>query len=144
MTPSFQLPRKRDLRRTFGHLEKPVANSGVPVLLYTVVHMKALARSTVWWLSINKGIEKKDQACQNSKTRPEVAHLRVHPWELSRNLWYRRHIDFAGPSNGEAFFLVVDPHSKYLAGIHVLNDGVSKAMRTLWNIRCSVSRMEQH
>ena len=64
-----------------------------------VAKMKTLARSYVWWPSIDKEIEataKDCRACQSVKSAPPRAPL--HPWVWPAKPWQRLHIDFAGPT----------------------------------------------
>ena len=61
--------------------------------------MKTLARSYVWWPSIDKEIEataKDCRACQSVKSAPPRAPL--HPWVLPAKPWQRLHIDLARPT----------------------------------------------
>ena len=76
--------------------------------------MKGLARSYVWWPSIDQDIEnmvRKCAACQEVRHAPEKAPL--HPWEWPERPWSRLHLDFAGPFMGHMFLVVVDSHSKW-------------------------------
>ena len=79
-----------------------------------MVKMKALARSYVWWPSIDKDIEhsvKGCVGCQLHQNMPQAAPL--HPWEWPSGPWQRIHIDYAGPFLGSMFLVVVDAHSKW-------------------------------
>ena len=79
-----------------------------------VVRMKALARSYVWWPSIDKAVEecaKKCASCQANRHAPAKAPL--HPWVWRTVPWERVHIDFAGPMMGKMLFVAVDAHSKW-------------------------------
>ena len=78
-----------------------------------VSKMKALARSHLWWLNVDKDIEapaKSCQSCQEAKQAPPKAPL--HPWTWPIQPWQRVRIDYAGPFMGENFFLAIDAHSK--------------------------------
>nr|XP_022901406.1 uncharacterized protein K02A2.6-like [Onthophagus taurus] len=80
-----------------------------------MVRMKALARSYVWWLNIDKEIEelvKTCEVCQQNRNASERAPL--HPWEWSRAPWSRIHVDFARPVHGKYFIVIVDSYSKWL------------------------------
>ncbi|XP_039590611.1 uncharacterized protein K02A2.6-like [Polypterus senegalus] len=80
-----------------------------------IVHMKALARSYVWWPGMDGQIEKAVKCCrtcQQSRHAPSRAPL--HPWEWPAKAWSRIHIDFGGPFQGKVFFILVDSHSKWL------------------------------
>ncbi|KAL4007050.1 solute carrier family 7 (D/L-type amino acid transporter), member 10 [Sarotherodon galilaeus] len=68
-----------------------------------ICHMKALARSYLWWPGCDGDI-------QELKS-PPVAPL--HPWKWPERVWQRIHIDFT--EKGKQYFLVViDSHSKWL------------------------------
>ena len=63
-----------------------------------IVRMKALARSHVWWPSIDRHLEEKVKACtpcQQQRHAPPKAPL--HPWAWPSFPWQRIHVDFAGP-----------------------------------------------
>ncbi|XP_058879113.1 uncharacterized protein K02A2.6-like [Acipenser ruthenus] len=80
-----------------------------------IVHMKALARSYVWWPGLDAQVEevvKSCATCQETRHAPLKAPL--HPWEWTANPWSRLHIDFAGPFQGKTFLIVVDSHCKWL------------------------------
>lgn len=79
-----------------------------------VVRMKAVARSYVWWPTIDKHIEQLCSAClgcQQSGHMPKSAP--VHPWEWPSTPWQRVHVDFAGPFMNSMFLIVIDAHSKW-------------------------------
>uniref|UniRef100_A0A803JUZ6 Gypsy retrotransposon integrase-like protein 1 n=1 Tax=Xenopus tropicalis TaxID=8364 RepID=A0A803JUZ6_XENTR len=85
-----------------------------------IVNMKALARSYVWWPKMDECIEKWVKSCVPCQsTRHAPAKAGVHPWEVTRSPWSRLHIDFAGPFQGQTFFLVVDSFSKWLEVVSV-------------------------
>ena len=76
--------------------------------------MKALARSYVWWLQLDKDLEtlaKSCVSCLSVKQSPASAPL--HPWTWPSKPWTRVHVDFAGPFMGKMFFILVDAHSKW-------------------------------
>ncbi|KAG5886201.1 hypothetical protein JTB14_028032 [Gonioctena quinquepunctata] len=80
-----------------------------------IVRMKALARSYVWWPGLDADIERLVHGCsvcQENRNMPPKAVLR--PWEETREPWTRLHIDFAGPTQGSLFLIVVDSFSKWL------------------------------
>lgn len=79
-----------------------------------VVKIKALARSYMWWLGMDKAIEqmtKECMGCQLIQKNLETAPL--HSWERPACPWQWIHLDFAGPFLGEMFLIVVDAHSKW-------------------------------
>jgi hypothetical protein len=92
--------------------------------------MKALARSYVWWPTLDEDIErevkncKKCNQCQLHHITPAAAPL--HPWEWSGHPRTRLHIDYAGSFKGEMFLVVVDAYSKWLE-VHQMTSTTSTA-----------------
>ncbi|XP_020909051.1 uncharacterized protein K02A2.6 [Exaiptasia diaphana] len=79
-----------------------------------ITKMKALARSYLWWLNIDKDIERTVQqgrVCQSMRSNPPEAP--AHPWSYPTHPWSRIHIDFAGPVAGCMYLVVVHAYSKY-------------------------------
>ena len=79
-----------------------------------IVKMKAVARSYVYWPSIDAQIEQRGNGCPGCESvskRPPLSPL--HPWEWPSTPWRRIHIDFAGPFLNWMFLVVVDAHSKW-------------------------------
>lgn len=76
--------------------------------------MKGLARSLVYWNSIDKDIETVAKSCQNclehSKLPPK---FNQHHWEYPNEPWERIHIDYAGPIHGKYLLIIVDAYSKW-------------------------------
>ena len=80
-----------------------------------IVRMKALARSHVWWPGIDADIEQVVRTCvpcQENQARPSTAP--VHCWEYPTGPWERLHIDFAGPTDGRYYLVVIDAFSKWM------------------------------
>jgi transposase InsO family protein len=81
-------------------------------------HMKALARSYVWWPNMDDELEAEVAACQvcqqHAHDPPRTA---VHPWPWPTQPWLRLHIDFAGPVEGLMLLIVVDAHSKWIEAL---------------------------
>ena len=80
-----------------------------------IVKMKYIARSYVWWPSMDKDIEnisKSCTSCQIHQNMPSKAPM--HPWENSQKPWMRIHLDFAGPYLGKMFLIISDSYSKWL------------------------------
>ncbi|XP_075707209.1 uncharacterized protein LOC142741757 [Rhinoderma darwinii] len=95
-------------------------------------NMKALARSYVWWPKIDEHTEKWVKKCtpyQTTRHSPTKAVSRS--WEVTRNLWSRLHIVFAGPVQGQTFFLVVDSFSKWLEAVPVSSATTSTVIQVL-------------
>jgi transposase InsO family protein len=79
-----------------------------------MTRMKSIARSYVWWPSIDSDIEKTVRSCHVCQvTRADPAGAPVHPWCYPTGPWQRLHIDFKGPVQGQMFLVVVDAYSKY-------------------------------
>ncbi|XP_060114074.1 uncharacterized protein K02A2.6-like [Heteronotia binoei] len=68
-------------------------------------------------------------ACQES--RPEPPSAPVQRWEAHRKPWARLHIDFAGPFQGQIFFILVDAYTKWLEVIPVASTSTAVAIRAL-------------
>ncbi|XP_060118325.1 LOW QUALITY PROTEIN: uncharacterized protein K02A2.6-like [Heteronotia binoei] len=97
-----------------------------------IVRMKALARSYVWWPGMDEEIEgwvRKCRACQES--RPEPPSAPAQCWETNRKPWSRMHVDFAGPFQGQIFFILVDAYTKWLEVIPVASTSTAAAIRAL-------------
>lgn len=79
-----------------------------------IVKMKGLARSFVWWETIDRDIEtecKSCPGCQAVSNEPPSAPL--HRWEYPQQPWQRLHVDFAGPFRGHNYLVVADAYSKW-------------------------------
>lgn len=103
-----------------------------------IVKMKAVARSHVWWASLDSDIEQcahACEACQVSRNLPAKAPL--HPWAWPTSPWERIHVDFAGPVQGKMMLVVVDAHSKWP---EVLTLTSTTAARTIAALREMFSR----
>ena len=77
--------------------------------------MKNLARSYVWWPSIDQNIEETVKTCvpcQRARYLPPPAPLQ--PWEWPARPWARLHLDYAGPLLGHMFLILVDAYSKWM------------------------------
>lgn len=73
---------------------------------------KELARSYVWWPSIDLEAHLKQcKPCQEQRNVPNNAPL--HPWSWPTAPWKRVHIDLAGPFRQRMFLVVVDAHSRW-------------------------------
>ncbi|XP_039197757.1 uncharacterized protein K02A2.6-like, partial [Crotalus tigris] len=100
-----------------------------------IVHMKALARSHLWWLGLDRDIEAKVHACHLCQcSRPEMPQAPVHRWEETQSLWSRVHIDYAGPFQGQFFLVLVDSHSKWLEAVPVSSTTTAKTIQVLRGI----------
>lgn len=79
-----------------------------------ITRMKSLARSFVWWPTINKDLEEYVKSCDASQLSRHVPpSTPLHPWKWPKRSWSCFHIDYACLFLGH-MFLVVDSHSKWL------------------------------
>ena len=104
-----------------------------------VTRMKAIARSYMWWLGIDKDIEnlaKSCLPCLENKSQPAAAPL--HPWIWPTTPWKRIHIDFAGPFLDKMFLVVVDAHSKCPEVIQMPSTTSFKTIEALRNLFAKV------
>ncbi|XP_041775809.1 uncharacterized protein K02A2.6-like [Anopheles merus] len=79
-----------------------------------VCRMKALARGYVYWPKFDSEIEnavKTCQSCASAAKSPE--HCIPVDWPKTTGSWQRIYVDYAGPMEGEYYFLVVDSYSKW-------------------------------
>lgn len=79
-----------------------------------VVKMKNIARSYVFWPTLDAEIEiiaKECSACRQQRDAPPRSML--HPWEFPARPWQRVHIDF-GEFQGKHYLISVDAHSKWI------------------------------
>jgi len=76
--------------------------------------MKYLARSFIWWSSLDADVEKLATDCEPCKvTAAMPAPMARHPWQHPSTPWERIHIDY-GEWNSRQFLVVVDIFSKWL------------------------------
>ncbi|XP_041786375.1 uncharacterized protein K02A2.6-like isoform X2 [Anopheles merus] len=78
-----------------------------------VHRMKALARSYVYWPTLDRDIAECVSTCSScaaaAKSPPHEVPL---PWEKTIVPWQRVHLDNAGPIDGDHFLIVVDAYTK--------------------------------
>ena len=94
-----------------------------------IVKMKSLARTHVWWPSVDKQIEEivqKCEPCQSLRNRPAPSTL--HPWTWPSRPWQRLHVDFAGPFMDRSYLIVVDAHSKWPEVIPMMTTTADKTI----------------
>ena len=76
--------------------------------------MKALSRSYVWWLTIDRDLEllvKSCEPCIEVKSVPPSVDL--HPLMWPSRPWKCIHVDFVGPISDKTYLVVVDGYSKW-------------------------------
>ena len=80
-----------------------------------ICRMKSLARSYVWWPSLDRDLQAlvhSCEVCQVNQKAPAGAPLLPREWPDQP--WRRIHIDYAGPFMGRMFLVVVDAQSKWI------------------------------
>ena len=85
-----------------------------------IVKMKGLARSYVWWPSLDKDLEtivKLCGQCLHYRNTPGKAPL--INWDWPEEPWERIHMDFMGPVFKRQFLIISDAHSKWLECINM-------------------------
>ncbi|XP_026539495.1 uncharacterized protein K02A2.6-like [Notechis scutatus] len=93
-----------------------------------IVKMKSLARSYVWWSGMDKDIETWVGTCTKcQKSRPTTPPAPVFDWETPRGPWSRIHIDFARPTKGYTFLIIVDAYSNWLE-VSVMNSTTTEVV----------------
>ncbi|XP_064464107.1 uncharacterized protein K02A2.6-like [Ornithodoros turicata] len=78
--------------------------------------MKAIARSHVWWDSIDDDITatlRSCRVCQEQQTASRCVPLT--PWPLPERPWSRLHVDYADPFKSRYYLVVVDAYSKWMS-----------------------------
>ena len=74
---------------------------------------KAIARSYIYWPSLDKDIETMIKECENcAKVKNDPAKAPVFVWTFPANPWERVHIDFA-EYQGQKFLMLIDAYSKW-------------------------------
>ena len=89
-----------------------------------VARMKAVARRYAYWPNIDKDIEEFVKMCFKCATAAKSpAKADLCPWPAAERPWSRVHVDFAGPSNGQYFLIIVDAYSKWpdVIPLHVIS-----------------------
>ena len=97
--------------------------------------MKALARSYLWFPNLDKELEDISASCEIClENRPAPAKAELHPWQWPDNVWHRLHADFAGPIDGNYFFILVDAHSKWVEIFKTKGTATSDVIRCLQHV----------
>ncbi|XP_055910432.1 uncharacterized protein K02A2.6-like [Eupeodes corollae] len=79
-----------------------------------IVRMKQLARRYCYWHNIDRDIEKVVRSCQAcALNQKSPAKAPTHHWEEPQENFQRVHIDYAGPKNGNFYFILIDAKSKW-------------------------------
>lgn len=81
---------------------------------FGVSKMKALARSFVWWPSLDSDLEEVTRSCLRClETKKMPIKIPLTPWAWPTTPWHRVHADFLGPIAGKMVLLMIDSHSKW-------------------------------
>ena len=91
--------------------------------------MKALARSYIWWPSLDMTLEelcKKCEVCQSQRNKPPAGI--PHPWMYPTAPWERVHTDFA-ELEGQHYLIMINAYSKWLE-VHEMGTSTT-ASRTI-------------
>ena len=85
--------------------------------------MKSLARSYVWWSTLDKDIEKLVSNCVSCQsTRPDPKKiLPIRGWNIPTRPFQRVHADYAGPIFGKYLFVLVDAYTKW-PEVHIVSN----------------------
>nr|XP_037273014.1 uncharacterized protein K02A2.6-like [Rhipicephalus microplus] len=82
--------------------------------------MKAIARSHVWWSSLDEDITAAVRQCQICQEHQRVARpVAMTPWPFPDRPWSRLHIDFAGPLKNRYLLIVIDAFSKWIEAVPI-------------------------
>nr|XP_037272788.1 uncharacterized protein K02A2.6-like [Rhipicephalus microplus] len=77
--------------------------------------MKAVARSHVWWPSLDNDIAITIQRCRICQEHQRVSRpVPVMPWPFPEKPWSRLYVDYAGPYRNTYFFIAVNAFSKWI------------------------------
>lgn len=93
--------------------------------------IKALARSYVWWPSIDSELESKVRSCIPCQENSAAPASKQASWPVPKVAWERIHVDHAGPVDGHMLFIIVDAQSKWLEVFPVSSTSSSAAIAVL-------------
>lgn len=80
-----------------------------------IVKMKSLARSYVWWPTIDKDLDNVTKHCITCReNRDNPPQIKSTAWPVPRGPGERVHIDFLGPYNNIMFLVAIDAYSKFV------------------------------
>ena len=100
-----------------------------------MVKTKAIARTRVWWPSIDRDIEEQCRSCSSCMAiSKDPTKAPLHSWEYPDTPWSRIHIDFAGPFLGHMWLIYVDAYSKYSGVIRMKNTIAAETTDKLINL----------
>ena len=80
-----------------------------------VERMKLIARSKVYWPSIDTSIEETVRSCESCATNAKSPiKCTLSAWPTPKGPWSRIHIDYAGPVDGYYYLVIVDAFSNWI------------------------------
>lgn len=89
-----------------------------------IARMKSIARSYAYWPHIDEDIEQFTKMCVKCACAAKApVKAELCSWPTPSGPWERVHIDFAGPTNGQYFLILVDAYSKWpdVIPLHVIS-----------------------
>jgi hypothetical protein len=97
--------------------------------------MQALARVQCFWPGIYKQINSYVQRCENCAINAKCPKKEIlHPWPKPSGPWQRVHIDFAGPMEGDFFFVMVDAFSNWPEIVKMRSTTTEKTIQVMEEI----------
>ncbi|XP_035904183.1 uncharacterized protein LOC118508477 isoform X1 [Anopheles stephensi] len=79
-----------------------------------IQRMKAIARSFVYWPSLDSDIADRVASCEACQAAAKSPPSQIPScWPKPPGPWHRVHIDYAGPVEGAYFLIAVDAYSKW-------------------------------
>lgn len=99
--------------------------------------MKAVARTRVWWPRFDADIEQMASNCPSCvQSRPMPPAKPPVNWPMTQEIWFRLHVDFAGPLNGTMILVVGDSHTKWIEAVtmpHATAEATITALREIFS-----------
>ena len=87
-----------------------------------IVKSKSLARSYVWWPSLNNEIEEHGRTCEACGShRANPPRVPLTPWPVENSPWNRIHLDFLGPIQNQVILIITDSFSKWIEAFPMIN-----------------------
>lgn len=101
----------------------------------SIVKMKSIARSYMWWPGIDDDIERECKECHTC-TMEAPAPPRALPqlWQYPIEPWCRLHIDYLGPIKGNNYFVLIDASTKWIEAFKMKDTTTTATIRVLREI----------
>ncbi|XP_049871301.1 uncharacterized protein K02A2.6-like [Pectinophora gossypiella] len=98
-----------------------------------IVKSKAEARSRFWFPGVDEAIEKMIASCKVcAQLRPSPVRAPLAPWPHPPQPFYRIHIDFLGPINGQSYLVIVDAYTKWVEAYHMTSTSTTAVISKLY------------